>query len=328
MTLLEKAKATLKSSETDDWLDIKVVRPLAYLCAVAFNVFGTHPNTVTIISMIIGAGSCVLFAHGSSYYEGSTGLMLNIIAVLLLIVADILDCTDGQLARMTGKTSRIGRILDGAAGFVWFVPIYLALVYRFYYYHELEFSFLGIADTETNVLIATAIVFILGNISGFNGIGRQQRLADYYIQCHLFFLKGEKGSELDNSRKQQEILDAMPKDEKKIYKMFQKSYVDYTLKQEQSTPQFQKMMAKLREKYGSYDNIPAEFREKFHALSLPLIKINGLLTFNFRTAWFILFVLIDLPVEYFLFEVICMESLYQYIRYRHESFCKKLTAEL
>lgn len=328
MSIKEKALSTLKSLETDDWLDINVVRPLAYLCALAFNKFDIHPNTVTIISMFVGAASCVFFAHGCFYYEGTEGLVCNIIAILMLIVADILDCTDGQLARMTGKTSRIGRILDGVAGFTWFTPIYLAFVYRFYMHHELEFGWLGIEDTPENAIVATLIVFGLGLVSGISGIAGQQRIADYYIQCHLFFLKGEKGSELDNSERQQKIYDEMPKDENPVVRYFQKSYVDYTRKQEKVTPMFQKMMAKLKEKYGASENIPAEFREKFHRYSLPMMTLNGLLTFNFRTMWLIIFILLDLPAEFFLFESIAMEMLYRYIVYRHESFCRKLTEQI
>ena len=175
----EKIQKTLKSSETEDWLDLHVVRPLCYYLAAFLAKFDVHPNTVTIWSMIIGAGSAYLFAQGCFYYNGMHGLLVNIIAIALLCIADILDCTDGQLARLTGKKSPLGRILDGVAGFVWFVPIYLALVYRFYYHHEIEFSFLGIADTEQNTWIATAVVFILGVISGVWGIAGQQRLADY-----------------------------------------------------------------------------------------------------------------------------------------------------
>ena len=202
-------KASLKSSETEDWLDLHVIRPFCYYCALAFAKFDIHPNTVTIWSMIIGAASTVFFATGSYYYSGWWGLGMNLVAVFMLMVADILDCTDGQLARLTGKKSPLGRILDGAAGFVWFVPIYLGMVYRFYQHHTIEFSWLGIPDTYQNVLIATGVVLVLSCISGFVGISGQQRLADYYIQVHLFFLKGEKGSELDNSRRQQEIYDQM-----------------------------------------------------------------------------------------------------------------------
>jgi hypothetical protein len=244
------------------------------------------------------------------------------------MVADILDCTDGQLARMTGKKSRIGRILDGVAGFTWFFPIYVALVWRFYLHHDLEFQWLGIDDTPQNALIATAVVLVLGIISGIAGIAGQQRLADYYIQVHLFFLKGEKGAELDNSERQQQLYDQMPKDAPFYERLFQRSYVDYTRKQEKVTPQFQRLMARLRQKYGSSDAIPADVREDFRRRSLPVIFWNGLLTFNFREFWLFLFCLLDVPVCLFLFEIIVMGLLYKYVNHRHESFCRQMAEQL
>lgn len=324
----DKVFQSLKSTETEDWLDYHVVRPFSYYWARFFAYFNIHPNTVTILSMFIGAGSAALFAHGCFYYEGATGLAYNLIAILLLCIADILDCTDGQLARMTGKKSRMGRILDGMAGFVWFIPIYVALVYRFYLHHDLEFGWLGITDTLENTWIATTIVFILALISGIAGLAGQQRLADYYIQVHLFFLKGEKGSELDNSAKQKELYDQLTWKDNFTEKLFLYSYVGYTQKQEAVTPKFQKMLAQLRKKYGSIDNIPAEIREEIHRNSLSLMKWNGLLTFNFRSAWLFLFCLLDIPTMNFLFEIIAMGLLYKYINYRHESFCKKITDTL
>ena len=325
----EKYRATLKSAETEDWLDLHVIRPFCYYCAVFFAKFDIHPNTVTIWSMIIGAVSAIFFGCSSFYYGGTMGLVYNIIAVVLLMVADILDCTDGQLARMTGKKSRMGRILDGVAGFAWFIPIYHVLVYRFYLHHDLEFSFLGIADTQQNVLIATAVVYALGLIAGIAGLAGQQRLADYYIQVHLFFLKGEKGSELDNSKRQQEIYDQMtPETQTWAERYFQKSYIDYTKKQEAVTPQFQRLLKKLREKFGSTDNIPAEVREDFRQRSLPVIFWNGLLTFNFRETWLFLFCLLDIPVCHFLFEIVVMGLLWKYVNTRHENFCRQMADKL
>ena len=324
----EKFKATLKSTETEDWLDLHVIRPFCYYCAVFFAKFDIHPNTVTIWSMIIGAASAIFFGCGSFYYGGTMGLVYNVIAIVLLMIADVLDCTDGQLARLTGKKSRIGRILDGVAGFVWFIPIYHVLVWRFYNHHELEFSFLGIPDTEQNVLIVTAVAYALGLIAGIAGLAGQQRLADYYIQVHLFFLKGEKGSELDNSQRQQEIYDQMPQDAPKYERYFQKSYIDYTKKQEAVTPQFQRLMKKLREKFGSSDQIPAEVREEFRQKSLPVIFWNGLLTFNFRESWLFLFCLLDIPVAHFVFEIVVMGLLWKYVNHRHESFCRQMADKL
>ena len=324
----EKYQQTLKSAETEDWVDFHIIRPFCYYCALLFAKLDIHPNTVTIMSMFIGAASAIFFACGSFYYSGTWGLCMNLIAIVLLMIADVFDCTDGQLARMTGKKSRMGRILDGVAGFAWFTPIYVLLVWRFYQHHDLEFDFLGIDKTEQNVIIASAIVFVLGLISGIVGLAGQQRLADYYIQVHLFFLKGEKGSELDNSARQQEIYDNMTKDTPWVERMFQKSYIDYTKKQESRTPQFQRLMALLRQKFGSTDNMPEEVRKKFHDKSLPLMFWNGLLTFNFRSFWLFLFCLLDIPACNFIFEIFAMGLLCMYVNHRHEAFSKAIADQL
>lgn len=324
----EKVNQTLKSADTEDWLDLHVVRPFCYWWAVLFAKLDIHPNTVTIWSMIIGAAAAIFFGCGSWYYSGSWGLWMNIIAILLLCLADIFDCTDGQLARMTGKKSRLGRILDGVAGFVWFVPIYHAMVYRFYLHHDIEFGWLGIEDTPENALIALGVAIVLGWWSGLAGLAGQQRLADYYIQVHLFFLKGEKGSELDNSLKQQELYDQMTADTPWVERLFQKSYVGYTQKQEKRTPEFQRLLQALKEKYGSFDNIPQSFRDEFRQKSLPVIKWNGLLTFNFRSAWLFLFCLLDVPVLNFVWEIVAMGLLAWYVNYRHESFCRQLREKI
>lgn len=324
----EEYVKTLKSVETEDWLDFHVIRPLCFELARFLARFDVHPNTVTIWSMVFGVASAYFFAQGCFYYDGVTGLVNNLVAILLLMIADILDCTDGQLARMTGKKSRMGRILDGVAGFVWFIPIYHAIVWRFYQHHEIEFSWLGISDTPENAIIATCVLYGLGIVAGFMGMGAQQRLADYYIQVHLFFQKGEKGSELDNSVRQQEIYDQMPADAPLVERLFQKSYVDYTRKQEKVTPQFQRLMTTLREKYGSVDKMPAGVREEFHQHSLALMKWNGLLTFNFRESWLFLFCLLDIPAVHFVFEAVIMSLLACYINKRHEAFSRQIADKL
>ncbi len=324
----KKWMATIKSSETEDWLDYRVVRPFSYLWALFFAKLDIHPNTVTILSMIIGAAASVFFAHGSYYYEGWHGLLMNIVGILLLVQADIFDCTDGQLARLTGKKSRMGRILDGMAGFVWFIPIYVALMFRFYHHHSLEFGWLGIAETEQNSLIATAVVTALAFYSGFAGMGGQQRLADYYIQIHLFLLKGEQGSELDNSEQQQMAYDEIPEEGNRLWRYFLKTYIEYTRKQEKATPEFQRLMAALRRKYGSPSAMPAEVREELLCESRLLMPWNAMLTFNFRSGMFFLFCLVDLPICIFLFEIICMGLLTYCINRHHEACSRRIRTKM
>lgn len=320
-------KSTYKSNDTEEWLDRVWTRPIGYRWALLFQKLNIHPNTVTVLSMIIGASSALFFAHGSYRYEGITGLLLNIVAILLLAWANFYDSADGQLARMTGKKTRLGRILDGAASEVWFIPIYLSLVYRFYVHHSWEFQCLGIEDNMLNTAIATLVLFVLVLYSGFGSHSQQCGIADYYRQIHLFFLKGEAGSELDNSAQQQHIYDTTPWQGNRLWKMFLKTYVGYTRRQEAQTPEFQKLMQNLRQRYGATENIPQEFRDQFRSLSLPLMKWTNILTFNTRAIVLYLLCLADLPWLYFFFEIFVMGALCRYMRNKHESICRRLNGQ-
>jgi CDP-alcohol phosphatidyltransferase-like enzyme len=52
---------------------------------------------------------------------------LGAFAFALLILYGIIDSADGQLARTTGQATELGRVLDGAGGYVTHVAIFLAI---------------------------------------------------------------------------------------------------------------------------------------------------------------------------------------------------------
>lgn len=314
-------QSTFKSSDTEEWLDKVWTRPIGYLFAVFFNNIHFTPNAVTILSMIIGAASAIFFASGSYRYCGTYGLGMNITAVVMLAVADFLDSADGQLARMTNHKTQLGRILDGAASEVWFIPIYLALVIRFYYHHSIEFQWMGIEDNPANTWIFTGILFLACLFSGFVCHSGQCALADYYRQIHLFVVKGEAGSELDTSAQQQKIYDTTPWKGNFLWKAFLKTYISYTAKQERRTPRFQEMKDALIAKYGSPDKVPDDIKEEFRRRSLPLMTLANILTFNTRATVLYIMCLLDLPWAYFIFEIVIMSGLAKYMNYRHESLC-------
>lgn len=323
-----KVESTYKSSDTEEWLDKVWTRKIGYLWAVFFAKLGVHPNTVTILSMIIGAGSAIFFASGSWYYGGTHGLIMNIIAVLLLAWANFYDSADGQLARMTGQKTRLGRILDGAASDVWFVPIYCALVLRVYWHHSVEFSWFGIPDTQTNAIIVAIILFIIALYSGFGCHAGQCGLADYYRQIHLLIVNGKKGSELDTSEQQRKLYEETPWEGNRLWKFFLKNYVSYTAKQERKTPEFQKLKKAVEEKYGGMDNLPENIRQEFRKGSLPLVGMANILTFNTRAIALYTLCLLDLPWAYFVFEIVIMSLLCRYMNWRHERLCDKLISEI
>ena len=65
------------------------------------------PNHLTILRLVLGLAAAAAFA------SGERGLVLAGCAVFL--VSMLLDRADGELARLTGRTSRFGRLFDVAA---------------------------------------------------------------------------------------------------------------------------------------------------------------------------------------------------------------------
>jgi hypothetical protein len=55
---------------------------------------------------------------------------LLFVGLTLIVLHGVFDSADGQLARMTGQVSELGRLLDGIAGYATHAAIYLAIVFR------------------------------------------------------------------------------------------------------------------------------------------------------------------------------------------------------
>lgn len=301
-------KASFKSMDTEEFLDIYFNRPIGYVWAIFFNKLNVHPNVVTILSIILGVAAGVMF-----YYPD---MKHTIIGIFLLVWANHYDSCDGQLARMTGKKTRWGRMLDGFAGDLWFFTIYVAICLR------LTSQPLPFGIGESSGATWGIYIWLLGLISGIICHSRQCTIADYYRNIHLFFLKGKSGSELDNFRQQREIFRSLPWKGNFWWKAFLYFYGNYTRRQENTTPEFQKFYALVQNKYG--DNIPQTLRDEFRSLSLPLMKYTNILTFNTRAIALYISLLVGEPWVYFIFEITVMTAIYLYMVHRHESMSEYL----
>lgn len=296
-------EASLKSLDTEEWVDILFYRPIGYRWALFFQRLGVHPNVVTILSIFIGVAAGVMF-----FFDD---LWLNVIGMLLLVWANSYDSADGQLARLTGQKTQWGRMLDGFAGDLWFFSIYFFICLRFTVAHEWEVSQWSIVG-----------VWLLAAFAGLVCHSKQCALADYYRNIHLFFLKGKDGSELDNYCQQRAIFHNTPWKHHFWWKLWLFFYGNYTHSQESMTPQFQQLMGAVKEKYG--DEIPQGFRDEFRKWSKPLMKYANILTFNTRSFALFASLFIGIPWLYFLFEVTVMNGLFFYMRSRHEALSKHL----
>lgn len=302
---------SLKSMDTEERLDLWFYRPLGFAWAVLFAKLGIKPNAVTIVSIILGVAGGILL-----YFGASPLIWLNYLGIFLIIWANTYDSADGQLARMTKQYSQIGRILDGLSGDFWAFAVYFSLVFR-----ELNFGDSGLGDffqQSQNHWIIWTLAISAGLCHAL-----QCAVADYYRQFHLFFLKGEGGSELESTDK----LDEQIKQSKGFKRITMFFYRNYTANQERLTPAMQRLRRELKKHFG--DNVaPQQFRDDFRALSLPLMKYTNILTFNTRTIAMFISVIIRIPWLYFVFELVVLNSLLIYTIARHERICKKLTRDL
>lgn len=84
----------------DTYFNRKVANGLTRLFVKA----GWSPNAITIVSILVGFLAAGFFAHGA-YLSG-------IVGALLFQLSAIVDCCDGDVARLTFRESRFGEQLD------------------------------------------------------------------------------------------------------------------------------------------------------------------------------------------------------------------------
>ncbi|HPN82634.1 MAG TPA: CDP-alcohol phosphatidyltransferase family protein [Spirochaetota bacterium] len=98
---------TITEEPVNTWLN----RPLASLfVAFFYRHTSVSANQVTMLAIVFGVAAGILFTTGSYAM-----LFLGALAYQLSIV---LDCADGQLARLKGTSSEFGRILDGISDYI------------------------------------------------------------------------------------------------------------------------------------------------------------------------------------------------------------------
>ena len=155
----------------------------------------------------------------------------------------------------------------------------------------------------------------------------QAAMADYYRQIHLFFLKGEAGSELDSSKQMLEKYNGLSWKSNFFEKLTYMFYSNYTVRQEKRTPWMQAMRDALSLRFGKAE-ASAEFRGAFRIKSKPLMKYTNMLSFSTRSYVLFISIFTNMPWIYFAFEIVVLGAMYIYMVATHERFCKKFTAEL
>ena len=236
----------VKGAEVEEWIDLHFFRPVGMQLARRLERTSVSADQVTVASLVVGviAGHLFLYADRG----------LNAAGLALFIVSDILDSSDGQLARMRGSSTRMGRMLDGISDNVRFLNLYAHLAARLLLAH---WGWAGL------VLVALA-----GLSHSF-----QSAATDYIRQAYLRFAGGG-ASELDLPENLTPVQGAW------YERAAARIYRDYVSRQAWLLPR----TADLVRAVPDDKRLPVGFAGRYREQQGPLVQQTGWIAQNVRFA--------------------------------------------
>jgi phosphatidylglycerophosphate synthase len=102
----------------EERFDLVFSRPLGLFFAKIAAKLNMTPTQVSVASLLTGVVGGVMFLYQDNF-------QLTLLGCLLVVLAGVLDSSDGQLARMTNQGSELGRIIDGIVDNIVFIAVYV-----------------------------------------------------------------------------------------------------------------------------------------------------------------------------------------------------------
>ncbi|MCI0715598.1 MAG: CDP-alcohol phosphatidyltransferase family protein [Chlorobi bacterium] len=158
MSLVSQYKSSLKAVEVEEIFDLIIYRPLAFVFVKATYSTNLTPDQVSLVALIIGSAAGVLLGFGEySFY---------VIGACLYIISNILDCADGQIARLKKNGTKVGRVVDGFVDYIVSIFIFVGIAIglsRQFYSHEI--ILIGNAPLDWKPATYIWFVSIVGAVS-------------------------------------------------------------------------------------------------------------------------------------------------------------------
>lgn len=119
-------KRPMRPRELQDSLNYHLYHPLAWRLALLLAKTPITPNMVSVVggSFVVAAG--IVYAQGFIHGWGWAGALLG---MLLHMTWHVVDGADGDLARVTGRTSPLGELIDGVCDYSSHIVVYLILAW-------------------------------------------------------------------------------------------------------------------------------------------------------------------------------------------------------
>ena len=290
-----RVAATYKAREVEGVLDLYFYRPIGLRLAEFFEQLKMTPAAVTLLG-----GICGVVAGHLYYYRD---LRINIVGMVLHVCANALDNADGQLARLTQKETRKGRIIDSVADHLVFASIYVHLTLRCF-----------LEDPSPAIWLLALAAGISHALQG--------AAADYYRSTYLYFAATGARTGLDSSSGVRSEYQKGSGHQRRWDKLLFALYLNFTRQQEILAPHLKKLRDVAADLFQG--QIPAWLRERYRNLAGPMLKWWGLLMTNTRMLVLFVLLLIGQPIYFFWFELIPLNLLFVYLIFREETMAESM----
>lgn len=288
-------EATYKAREVEGVFDLYFYRPIAFWLAQCFARLKMTPAAVSLLAGIFGV------IAGHLYYYRN--LSINVAGMMLHVCANTLDNADGQLARLTHRESREGRIIDSVADHLVFVSVYLHLTLRC--------LFEG----------SSPAIFLLAFAAGISH-ALQGAAADYYRSTYLYFVTTGARTGVDSSSGLRSDYSKLTWRHTAWQKLLLALYLNFTRQQEILAPRLKTLRDIVRQLF--HGEIPDRLRTRYRDLARPMLKWWRLLMTNVRMLVLFALLFISQPVYYFWFELIPLNLLFVYLLFRQKDMAESL----
>ena len=288
-------EATYKAPEVEGVLDLYFYRPIGFRLAQFFERLKMTPAGVTFFAGLVG----VLAGHLYYYRD----LRMNILGMAFQVCANALDNADGQLARLTHRESREGRIIDSLADHLGFLSIYVHLTLRY------------LAEGSSPAICLLALAAGISH-------ALQGAAADYYRSTYLYFVTNRTRAGLDSASALRSDYKKLSWQSKPWNKFLLALYLNFTRQQEMLAPHLKKLGETTSQLF--HGEIPNWLRMRYRNLVSPTFKWWSLLMTNTRMLVLFMLLFIGQPIYYFWFELIPLNFLFVYLIIRQENMSESL----
>lgn len=274
-----------RTQEIEEATNLYIIHPISRMLVTVFARLGVHPNTVSVLGMVCGG----LAAWAYYYYDQWP---MAVLGFVLMIGWHIMDGSDGQLARLTGKTSEVGKVLDGLCDHLSFILVYVSL---------------SLAAAQ----VWGQWVWTLSFAAGFSHLA-QATAYEFQRQAYDYWVFGKASARI---QRPDEFAQTLSENRGLAKRMADFMQLNYLRVQFSMAGVNNALLADLERALYEADD-ESVIRQAYRRYNLSAVKSWSLLCSNYRTLAIFIACLAGNPIYFFLFEIVFLNGAFVWLRYR------------